>query len=301
MATDLVTTAYRAGSALAQILPAAVTDAVVAAAARAAVPLTPARALILARNIERAVGRPLEPGETRRLVNQAYGAYAKYWVESFRLPTLSAAKIDSGIAYQGYEHLARPLARGQGAVLVLPHLGGWEWGGFWLTRLQGVRVTVVVEPLEPPELYEFFVRFRRELGMNVVPLGPDAGREVLTAVGRGEVVCLLADRDIEGTGVEVEFFGERTTLPPGPAMLALRAGVPVLPTAIYFDGPVHHCVVRPPVEIDRRGRLRDDIARLTGVLAGELERLIEAAPTQWHMMQPNWPSDHEALEEAGFS
>ena len=30
---------------------------------------------------------------------------------------------------------------------------------------------------------------------------------------------------------------------------------------------------------------------MTQVLAGELEVLIKASPTQWHLMQPNWPSD----------
>ena len=30
--------------------------------------------------------------------------------------------------------------------------------------------------------------------------------------------------------------------------------------------------------------------------AVRLEELIRAAPEQWHLQQPNWPTDHEALE-----
>ena len=105
-------------------------------------------------------------------------------------------------------------------------------------------------------------------------------------------MCLLCDRDIEGDGVEVEFFGERTTLPGGPATLALRTGATLLPVAVYFrPGRDHLGVVRPPVPVEREGRLRDDIARITQVLARELEALIRAAPEQWHLLQPNWPSD----------
>ena len=114
-------------------------------------------------------------------------------------------------------------------------------------------ITVVVEPLEPPELFDWFVSFRESLGMTVVPVGPAAAAAVLRALRANEVVCLLCDRDIQGGGVEVEFFGERTTLPGGPATLALRTGAPILPTAVYFaagrDG--HHGVIRPPIAAQR--------------------------------------------------
>ena len=104
-------------------------------------------------------------------------------------------------------------------------------------------------------------------------------------------MCLLCDRDIGGAGVEVEFFGERTLLPGGPAMLALRTGAPLLPVAVYFRRYDHLGVVCPPVASVRRGRLRDDVARVTQSLANELEDLIRVAPEQWHLLQPNWPSD----------
>src|SRR5690606_16758367 len=111
------------------------------------------------------------------------------------------------------------------------------------------------------------------------------------AIGRGDVVCLLSDRDISGTGVEVEFFGERTTLPAGPATLAFRTGAPLIPCAVYFTDEGRHCVLEPPMAVERRGKLRDDVARLTQELAHRLEDLIRRAPEQWHLMEPNWPSD----------
>ena len=46
-----------------------------------------------------------------------------------------------------------------------------------------------------------------------------------------------------------------------------------------------------PIPAEREGRLRDDVVRVTQVLAHELEDLIRAAPEQWHLLQPNWPSD----------
>jgi lauroyl/myristoyl acyltransferase len=152
----------------------------------------------------------------------------------------------------------------------------------------------VVENIEPPELLAWFAEQRAAIGIDVVTLGPDVSGTVLRALRDNRIVCLLSDRDIAGDGVDVEFFGERTTLPGGPATLALRTGATLLPAAVYFrSGRDHLGVVRPPVPVQRSGRLREDIARITQVLAHELELLIRAAPEQWHLLQPNWPSDRE--------
>jgi phosphatidylinositol dimannoside acyltransferase len=229
----------------------------------------------------------------RRAVQEAFDSYTRYWLESFRLPHLSGRAVERGMRVQGYEHVVEALDAGNGVILALPHLGGWEWAGRWLVE-RGHGITVVVEQIEPPELFEWFVDLRHQLGMKVVALGPSAGREVLAALKRNDVVCLLSDRDIQRTGVEVEFFGETTTLPAGPATLSLRTGAPLLPTAVYFtdrtDG--HLGVVRPPIDTTRSDEgLRSDVSRVTQALADELEHLIRRAPHQWHLFQPNWPSD----------
>jgi KDO2-lipid IV(A) lauroyltransferase len=250
------------------------------------------RRRMVERHLARAEGRPLGRFERRRLVAEAFESYARYWVEALRLPSVPEAALRSGMTASGVGHIRRALAGGRGAILALPHLGGWDYGGAWLAT-QGFPITVVVEPLEPPELFEWFASFRRSLGMTVVPLGPSATSEVLRALRANHVVGLLCDRDVGASGVEVEFFGEVTTLPAGPVTLSLRTGAPVLPTAVYFRGPSgHHGVVRPPLALVRgEGRLRDAVSCGMRQLAAELEALIRAEPTQWHLMQPNWPSD----------
>ena len=160
----------------------------------------------------------------------------------------------------------------------------------------GYRVISVVEPLKPARLFDWMVEERRRMGIDIVPLGPDAVSVLIRSLRAGQVVCLLADRQVGRGGIEVEFFGERTLLPGGPATLALRTGAAILPTAVYQDGPNHRGVVLPPVPAERQGRLRADVARVTQDLASALEELIRTAPEQWHLMQPNWASDSEALQ-----
>ena len=251
----------------------------------------PGARCMAARHLRRVRGEQRASRALQWEVRRTLASYCRYWLESFRLPYRNDDEIDDGHDVVGFANITAALAGGRGVILALPHLGGWEWSAFWLARVEHLQVTAVVEPLDPPELFDWFVAFRRSLGMNIVPLGPAAGRQVLAALKRNEVVCLLADRDLAGNGVDVSFFGERTTLPAGPATMSLRSGAPILPTAVYFKNHGHLAVVQPPVDTSRAGSLREDIARITQSIASEFERLIGAAPEQWHLLQPNWPSD----------
>jgi KDO2-lipid IV(A) lauroyltransferase len=283
--------AFKAGSAFARVLPERVANGLARAAGFGAAHVSPERRAQVERNLRRVYGPGLRGSVLRHAVDETFESYARYWAESFRLPGTSPEQLDAGLTVEGLEHVDEGIARGKGVILALPHLGGWEWAGFWVSTVHQLPITVVVEALDPPELFEWFVGLRRSFGMNVVSLGPDAAAQVARALKSNHVVCLLCDRDIGGAGVEVEFFGERTTLPGGPATLALRTGAPLLPTAAYFRGRGHHGVVRPPVPAERHGGLREDVTRVTQLLANELETLIRAAPEQWHLLQPNWPSD----------
>ncbi len=288
---DLVTPGYKAAAAVARALPHPVVARGARVLGRLAGHVAKDRRAQVERNLRR-VDPTLEGARLRELVDQTYESYARYYEESFRLPGTSERDLDDGFRPDGWERLDEALAQGRGAIMALPHLGGWEWSGFWVTQLRGAKVTAVVEQLEPRELFDWFVALRRSFGFDIVALGPDAGSITARALKANHVLALLCDRDLSGTGPEVEFFGERTTLPGGPATLALRTGAPILPTAVYFDGPdLRRSVVLPPLDTTRQGKLRDDVQRVTQDLAHALEDLIRRAPEQWHLLQPNWPSD----------
>jgi lauroyl/myristoyl acyltransferase len=283
---EAVVAAYKAGSTIAGRVPGVVARGVGRVLGAAMSRADGNRRRVVTANLRRITGR--EP--TAAEVRAAFDSYARYWVELFRLPGVSPAELDAGMTIEGLHHLDEAQAAGNGVVVALPHLGAWEWGGAWLGA-QGRAITVVVEPLDPPALLDWFIEKREGLGLEVVPLGPSAASSVMKALAANRLVGLVCDRDIAGGGVEVEFFGERTTMPAGPITMALRAGAPVLPTTVYYEGEHRRAVVRPPLDLTRTGRLRDDVARLTQVLATEFEHLIRVAPDQWHVFQPNWPSD----------
>jgi KDO2-lipid IV(A) lauroyltransferase len=247
-----------------------------------------------ARHLRRVLGHDLTDAEVRIWTRRAFLAYARYWMEGARLPAVPARVVLGRMRWpDGMEHLERGMREGRGVIMALPHVGSWEWGGAWLA-LEGYPMTSVAEPLDPPELYDYFVDQREKMGLHIIKLGSGSGSALLKTLNSGGLVGLLCDRDIEGNGVEVEFFGEKTTFPPGPAALALRTGAMLLPTVVYSGpGRDHHAVIRPPLSTERTTTLRAEVARLTQQLAYELEGFIRQAPEQWHLFQPNWPSDEQ--------
>jgi len=236
-----------------------------------------------------AVVAPVGRLRERQRCDRAVAEYLRYWFEAFRLPGISATEVRDGIDVHGWDYVAASIERGKGTILALPHLGGWEWAGRWLA-LRGVEVAAVAERLGDDEVFELHRSIRQSVGITVIPLGPDAGKEALGVLRRNGVLCLLSDRDLSGDGVSVEFFGRSTTIPGGAATLALRTGATVLPTAVYTTSPGlgHIGLVRPPLDTERRANMRTDVARVTQCLADELAALIAAAPEQWHMFQPRW-------------
>jgi KDO2-lipid IV(A) lauroyltransferase len=167
-------------------------------------------------------------------------------------------------------------------------MGNWDAAGKWVAG--HYKIVAVAEVLRPPQMYELFLRHRRDLGMEIVPLTEDrsAGLQLAQLLADNYVVALVADRDLGGRGVECEMFGRIRRLPPGPALLSLTTGAPLLscPTYTTDDGWV--CRMSPPLEIERTGVMRDDVTAMTRLLAADWERAIAAKPTDWHMFQPAW-------------
>ncbi len=243
-------------------------------------------------NLRRVLGAdPSDQVVLDRWARRSFRAYARYWVEGARLGSTSPTEVEQRTFVQGLEYLVEGMAAGKGVIMALPHVGSWEYGGAFLAT-QGLPMTSVAERIEPPELFDFFVEQRATMGLTIIPLDSSSGRSIMATLRQGGLVGLLSDRDLVGNGVEVEFFGETTTMPAGPATLALRTGAQLV-TGAVFSGPGsdHRGVVEPPLDTTRYGSLREDVARLTQDMATRFEGLIRQAPEQWHVFQPLWLAD----------
>lgn len=248
----------------------------------------------LADNLEKVLaggtGDVADPAVLDRYLTRAMHAYGRYWSEGAKLPAMPRHAVSERIRFvEGGHHLRDAVLAGRGVLLAIPHIGSWEWGGTFLCDI-GWPMTAVAERLEPPELFHWFAAKRVQMGLGIVPLDDAAGGAIAKVLRAGGVVGLLSDRDLQHNGQRVELFGAPTTVPAGPAMLALRTGATLLCAAVYSGpGRDHHVVVTPPIDTQRRGKFRADVARVTQCVTDELGWLIRRAPEQWHVLQPNWP------------
>jgi KDO2-lipid IV(A) lauroyltransferase len=236
-------------------------------------------------NLRHVLGR--EP--TRREVVRVFHHGALNYWDTLALPHFTYEQVLRLVDLRGIEHLDAALARGSGVICAGPHLGSVAFVAQILPAL-GYPVVGLVEPFQPVEVFDFFARQRQALGTRLFASGTAGFREMLLALRRNEVVGLVADRDVTGTGPVIPFFGSPTRFPDGPAALSIRTGAPLLigVTIRRRDGRFDGClepVPRPQPTGDRK----QDVLLLTRAIAERLEYYVANHPEQWTVFQRRWP------------
>jgi KDO2-lipid IV(A) lauroyltransferase len=249
----------------------------------------------LERNLQRVLGPETSHDDLRRASREAARSYLQYWCDVFRLPSMPVEVVRRRCTVDGFDRVVQATEAGRGVVLVLGHCGNWDLVGAWLAdRIGGF--TTVAEHLKPESLHRRFLAYRRSLGMEVLPL--DAGARTVATLGQrlraGGVVCLLADRDLTGSGQVVDLFGEPARIASGPAALAAATGALLLPVEVWIERDrdfALRTVIHDPIAIADDLERQAAVGRATDEFARRLETFIAARPTEWHMMQPVWLAD----------
>ncbi|MGW1719335.1 phosphatidylinositol mannoside acyltransferase [Streptomyces sp. NPDC002156] len=233
------------------------------------------------------------PERLAELSRAGMRSYLRYWMESFRLPAWSPERVKTGFEAEGIHHLTDGIASDRGVILALPHLGNWDLAGAWVTTKLETPFTTVAERLDPESLYDRFVAYRESLGMEVLPHnGGTAFGTLARRLRDGGLVCLVADRDLSASGVEVKFFGDTARMPAGPALLAQQTGALLLPVTLWYDdSPVMRGRVHPPIEVPETGTKAEKTSVMTQALADAFATGIADHPEDWHMLQRLWLAD----------
>ncbi len=285
---------YRAASGFISVLPEPVIRRLGRLAGRLAWRWAEDRKAMAIRHMRRVLGDQ-DGDAAEQAAEEMFAAYGRYWAETLWFRPRRFAEVRSRMSSSGLEHVRAARAAQRPMIIALPHIGNWEMAAV-LAEEEGVRIIAVAESLANRRVVEWFTDMRAQLSIRVV-LAEGAGtlRTLLACLRKGYTAALVADRNIGVKGIEVDFFGERTPLPAGPAVLALRTGAALLPSAAYFEpGGGHRTVVLPPIPVPGED-VADRIGVMTQEMAYRFEDLIRAAPTQWHLLQPNWPSDRTFL------
>jgi lauroyl/myristoyl acyltransferase len=294
MKEQLTDTAYAAGWALVKRLPEPVARGLFNGLADVATRRRGKSVRRLESNLRRVRPKASE-AEIAGLTRAGMRSYMRYWSESFRMSSWTRERIAGSFAPEHIERLDEALASGRGAILALPHMGNWDLAGAWVVVTR-VPFTTVAERLKPEKLFDRFVAYREGLGMEVLPLTGGVGTlgTLAQRLRAGGLVCLVGDRDLSESGVEVEFLGEATRMPAGPAALAAQTGAALLPVTLWYDGTaVMKGRVHEEVPAPEGGDKREKVAAMTQALAAVWGEGVREHPQDWHMLQRFWLADLE--------
>ena len=249
-----------------------------------------ARRRLVTANLARvcaATGRPTDGPAMRALVRAAFRNHARYYVELLRSPHYRPDRIDDHVEVPDWPRFDGPMRSGP-ALFVSCHLGNFEPFGAYLSA-RGLRPLSPIEEIEPRALYEFLAA-RRGVGMvDLVPVR-GAQRPLIRRLRDGGLVGIIGDRDLDGDGQPVTMFGHPTTMPTGPASLAVLHRAALVVGRCLRVGPDRFRADGELIEVPATGDRRADTAALVERIAARFEHDIGAAPEQWWgAFQPFWP------------
>ena len=259
------------------------------------------RVQILEANLVRVLGPDVDGAALRAASREVMRRYARYWLEIFLLPTMPVEELVSGMRDIGHrDTIFETMASGRGVVVGIPHMGNWDQAGAWIIEQGAGSFTTVAERLKPESLYDRFVAFREGLGMEVLPASGGARPFGLLAqrLRAGKMVILPCDRDITGSGIEVEFFGEKAKMMGGPAALAVQTGAALLGATPWFNDDGWGVNISAEIKQPSDGDRGEKVAMMTQELAQFFENNIRDHPYDWLMLQKVFVADLDPERQA---
>ena len=251
------------------------------------------------------IGYPeLSAAERKAMLVETYANLGRMVAETARLQTSTRDELLEIATIEGLEHLdqARKASRTGGAIILTAHFGSFElFAAIMATR--GVPISIVYRTANNPYLDRMIRSWREAHGIELIRRGV-AARAVLRSLGRGRCVVMPLDQDTRlAEGVFVPFFGRPACTRDGPARIAMRLGVPVVPAFMFRvgAGALHQIRFLPPLALEPEGpdRRATDAAVLENVrrMSAAIEAAVREAPTQWIWSHRRWKTQPEGFQK----
>ena len=230
----------------------------------------------------------LGTGSIKKISLKVFECLGRNAVDAIRLPKMSWEEIQKITKVEGIEHLEKAYSQGRGVMGVTGHIGNFELLAAYVS-LQGYKLSAIGRELYDPRLDELLIKNRQKMG--VQNIYSTAGvREVIKVLNSGRMIGVLIDQDTSRVkGIYVDFFGRKARTPVGPAILALKLGVPIVPMAIVQTREGNYKIfVREEVKPLAGKTKEENICYLTQKCTEFLEQVIREYPDQWVWMHKRW-------------
>ena len=242
------------------------------------------------KNLRRILGPQSSEAEIRRSARQTFNYILFNYFDLFRLPTLDDQTVEQLVTVKGWENVDAALTTGRGIVMTSAHLGNIEVV-LYAMLLRGLSITIPVERVSPPELFDYISALRSTKGLKLIPIdGPLI--DLVRTLKRGGVAGLAGDRDITKTGQVFTLFGCPAHLPDGHIRLALRTEAPlVVGFSRRNPGHTYEAYFLPAHYLAKDGTDEERVADGMAYVIGEMERAIRQDPEQWTLTVSIWADD----------
>lgn len=241
---------------------------------------------IALKNIEASRGH-LQTGDPKRFVRRVYRHLALGFIEMLMIPRIvQRGALESLVRFQGFDTMNALLKEDRGVIVVVGHLGSWEFIALAGPRA-GYRLNSVARPIENPWIDRYLNRFRTSTGQELISKY-DAVGAMIRALKRKEILVVQIDQDARHAGVFVKFFGRPASTHRSPAVLALKYGSPILPLNIYREGGLHHAVAGEPIRPDDFRGHADPVKAIVQAYTEQFEDFVRAHPDQWFWLHDRW-------------
>jgi KDO2-lipid IV(A) lauroyltransferase len=246
-------------------------------------------------NLKR-VDPKLSDQDLRALARAGMRSYLRYWCDTFRIQNWSKERILGTVTTTNEELLHNPMKEGRGVVIALPHSGNWDHAGAYFCSL-GIPLVSVAERLKPEALFQKFLRHREAMGFEILSLDSRSFATLLKRAREKRLIALVADRDLSQSGIDVKFFGKNARMPAGPALLAIKTGIPIVVAHVSCTNQGIHIDFHP-VDVPSEGTESERISATVQATADLFAQGISEHPEDWHMLQRIWV-DEKMMQAEG--
>ena len=225
--------------------------------------------------------------ELEELTKNGMRSYLRYWFDTFRLNKWSKSRIIETTFVVRENLLRDPIETKEGCIIALPHAGNWDHAAAYFCST-GIPITAVVEKLKPEAIFKKFLAYRQSIGIEAISHKEKTIPILMERLNQGKLVALVADRDMSRNGIEVNFLGGSAKMPPGPAVLAIKTGSPLVTAYIRYLNKGIEITFDETIKLPLTGSEEEQIKIVTQSMADNFAKRIKDSPVDWHMLQRIW-------------
>ena len=246
-------------------------------------------------NLSTAFGDKKSKGELRRIAREVFRNAGRSMAEILCWPRLGKKYLKNNVTIKHPERLLNAFEEGKGVIGLTAHFGNWEFMASSLANRLDIRFTVIARQISNPYLNEWIQENRKSMGIRYIYRGK-GGSAILRCLKKNEGLGILADQNIRGEGVYVEFFGKRTKTLKSVADLIYRSKAKVVPLFMIRNKELtkHTLIVENPLDFVVSDNKEDDLKNIAQTYSNIIESYICRYPEQWMWMHSRWGRNKEA-------